>query len=105
MTARFVALWPKPDEDAEGFEQHYRDTHTPIAESWPNVSSTRVTRAAGNPFGGDPAYHLVFVAEWDSQEDMDEAMNSEEMKQALGDVRTIGDRWGIGPDVVVGSDL
>lgn len=105
MTARFVALWPEPDEDVEGFEQHYRDTHTPIAQSWPDVRSTKVTRAAANPFGGDPAYHLVFVAEWDSEEDMNAAMGSDEMKEAVADVQAIGERWDIRPDVLTGSEL
>lgn len=105
MTARFVALWPKPDEDVDGFEQHYRETHTPIARSWPDVTSIHVTRASANPVGGDPAYHLVFVAEWDSEEDMQAALRSDEMQEAMADVKTIGERWGIGPDVMIGGDL
>lgn len=105
MTARFVALWPKPDEDVEGFEEHYRSTHDPLAASWPDVRSTEVTRAAGNPSGGDPAYHLVFVAEWDSEEDMNAALRSEEMQETMSDLRTIDERWGIAPDVIVGGDL
>lgn len=105
MTARFVALWPQPDEDVEGFEEHYRSTHAPIAETWPDVRSIRVTRAAGNPVGGDPAYHLVFVAQWDSEDDMQAALRSEQMQEAMSDVRTIGERWGIAPEVLIGSDL
>lgn len=105
MTARFVALWPRPDKDVEGFEQHYRQTHTPIAQSWPNVRSTDVTRGSGNPFGDFPAYHLVFVAEWDSEEDLEAALGSEEMQEALSDVQTIDERWGIQPDIITGSDL
>lgn len=105
MTARMVALWPAPDEDVEGFEKHYRETHSEIVGRWPGVRRTLVTRASANPFGGDPAYHLVFVAEWDSQDDLDTAMASDEMQEAVSDVRTIGERWGIGPDMLVGADL
>ena len=105
MTARFVALWPKPDEDVAGFEDHYRDTHAPIAQRWPEVRSIRVTRASASPVGGAPAYHIVFVAEWDSEEDMQAALRSDGMQEAMADVQTIGQRWGIGPDVLVGGDL
>ena len=102
--ATFIAFWPEP-EDVEGFEEHYRNTHGPLAASWPDVTSTKVTRAAANPVGGDPAYHLVFVAEWDAEEDMQGALRSEEMQETMGDVRTIGERWGVSPDVLIGGDL
>ena len=101
----FIALWPSPDEDAEGFVEHYQETHVPLAESWPNVQQTLTRRVTADPMGGEPLYEIVFTADFASQEDLDAAMNSQEMGDTMKDVKDIGERWGIQPTVMFSEEI
>jgi uncharacterized protein (TIGR02118 family) len=102
--ARFVALWSKPD-DVEGFEEHYRTKHVPITSRWPGVRASSVTRVTGAPMGGEPIYHLMFVAELATQDDLDALFASEPVSEALKDARDIMRRYGTTLTVLTGSDL
>lgn len=101
----FVALWTRPETDVEGFEEHYRTVHTPLCAGWPKVRSRSVTKATGSPTGGEPRYHLVFMADFASQADLDAAMKSEEMGRTMEDLGEIDRRFGVRPEVLVGSKL
>lgn len=102
--AKFIALWAGPD-DIEGFERHYREVHTEITSRWPRVQSTSITRATGNPLGGDPAYHLVFEATFASEDDLRAMLSSPEMAEAGKDVQHIMREFGARLDVLTGTDF
>lgn len=103
--AAFFALYPKPDEDVEGFEKHYRDEHMATVADWPNVVSAKVYRVTGTPRGDEAPFHLAFVAEFDSDEALGEAMRSEGMGRSAADARTMLEQWGIAPVMLVAEDL
>lgn len=102
--ARFVALYSKPD-DVEGFEEHYRTTHIPLAESWPGVQATRVTRFAATPRGTDPDYYLMFEAEFATDEEMAAALRSEAGMAAAKDAMAMKERFGVAPAMLLGGDF
>ena len=100
--ATFVALYEKP-EDTEAFEQHYRDVHMPILQRWPGVRSVEVVRLTSTPRGGEPPYHLMATATFDSVEQMQEALRSEAGAEAAQDARTMMERFGVGPAMLLGE--
>ena len=102
--AKFVALYEKP-EDVEGFDEHYRNTHLPIAESWPGVTSTRTTRFSSTPRGGEPPFYLMFEAEWATDEEMAAALRSDAGMAAAKDAMAIKEQFGVGPAMLLGGDF
>ena len=102
--ARFVALYAKPD-DVAGFEEHYRTTHLPIAQSWPGVQATRVTRFAATPRGTDPDFYLMFEAEFATDEEMAAALRSDAGMAAARDAMTIKERFGVAVTMLLGGEF
>ena len=102
--AKFVALYPKP-EDVEGFEEHYRTTHIPIVESWPGVQSVRVTRFSGTPRGTDADYHIMVEAEFASDEEMAAALRSEPGAASAQDAMAMAQKFGVKPTMLLGGDF
>jgi uncharacterized protein (TIGR02118 family) len=100
--ATFVALYSKPD-DVEGFEEHYRTTHLPLAEAWPGVQATRLTRFASTPRGTEPDYHLMFEADFASDEAMAAALRSEAGMAAARDAMAMKERFGVAPTMLLGG--
>lgn len=100
--ATFVALYQKP-EDVAGFEEHYRTVHLPITQRWPGVGATTVTRFASTPRGGEPPYHLMFTAEFASDEEMAAALRSETGMESAQDARAMQERFGVGPAMLLGG--
>ena len=102
--ARFVALYPPPG-DPDGFDEHYRSTHLPLAEAWPGVQSITVTRFAGTPRGTAPDYHLMFNAEFATDEEMAAALRSEAGSAAAQDARLMSEQFGVAPIMLVGGEF
>ena len=82
---RLVALY-KPPEDAEAFDAHYRDVHTPIVSRYPNLRDLRLSRLAGVG-GREAAYYLMAEMVFDSAADLDEALASEPGAASAKDLR------------------
>lgn len=102
--ARFVALYAKPD-DVEGFDEHYRSTHLKLVQAWPGVQAIRVTRFAATPRGTDPDYYLMFEAEFATDEEMAAALRSDAGMAAARDAMQIKERFGVGPQMLLGGDF
>ena len=102
--ATFVALYEKPD-DVEGFEEHYRNTHLPIAQSWPGVTATRTTRFSSTPRGGEAPFYLMFEADWETDEEMAAALRSDAGMAAAKDAMAIKEKFGVGPTMLLGSQF
>jgi uncharacterized protein (TIGR02118 family) len=102
--ARFVALYPTPD-DPDGFDEHYRTTHLPLVDAWPGLQSATVTRFAATPRGTPPDHHLMFVAEFATDEEMAAALRSEAGAATAQDARLMAERFGTTPIMLLGSDF
>ena len=102
--ARFVALYPTP-ADPDGFDEHYRTTHLPLVEAWPSVQSMTVTRFSATPRGAAPDHHLLFVAEFATDEEMASALRSEAGMAAAKDARVMAERYGATPIMLLGGDF
>ena len=86
----FVALWTQPENDPEGFEEHYRTTHAEIVQRWPGFQGVQVIKTPSSPMG-DPAYHIVTIVEVD---DVQAALNSPEAKEAIDDAMALMEKHG-----------
>ena len=73
--ARLIVLYNQP-EDSDAFDAHYRDVHTPIVRSYPNLRDLKMCKPEG--VGGRPSpYYLMAEMTFDSRGDLDEALSSE----------------------------
>jgi uncharacterized protein (TIGR02118 family) len=82
---RLIALYSQP-EDPAAFDAHYRDVHSPIVRSYPNLLSVRLTKADG--VGGRPAaYYLMAEMSFATRADLDEALASEPGRESGRDLR------------------
>jgi uncharacterized protein (TIGR02118 family) len=102
--ATFTALYEKPD-DVEGFEEHYRTTHLPIVQSYPGVQSVTVTRFSGTPRGQAPAFHLMLVAQFASDEEMAAALRSDAGMASAKDAMAMAERFGVSPTMLLGAEF
>lgn len=83
---RITILYGQP-EDAEAFEEHYREVHVPLASRLPGLR--RFTQSHPRALGGEAPY---FVAElwFDDNAAMKAAMKSPEMDATATDAQTLG---------------
>lgn len=100
--ATFVALYEKPD-DVEGWEEHFRSTHIPLVQQWPNVQSTRVVRFSGTPRGTEAPYHVMAIVEWATDEEMAAALRSEHGMAAAQDAMAMAQQFGTTPAMMLGG--
>jgi uncharacterized protein (TIGR02118 family) len=78
---KFIALYQKP-EDLPAFFEHYEKVHAPLARKVPGIRKLVVNRITANAFGGDLPYVLIAEMHFDSKEDFDAAMRSDENRAA-----------------------
>lgn len=82
---RLIALYNVP-EDADAFDAHYRDVHSPIVSRYPNLRDVRLTKLAG--VGGREApYYLMAEMTFGSFADLSEAVGSEAGAESAKDLR------------------
>ncbi|MPZ73429.1 MAG: EthD family reductase [Nitriliruptorales bacterium] len=102
VMARFVALYPKPD-DVEAFDEYYRTTHLPIAKSWPGMTAYTVTRFSATPRGTEAPYYLMAVAEWQTDEEMAAALRSDAGVASARDAKMMASQFGVTPTMMLGD--
>ena len=78
---KFFALYEKP-EDVPAFLEHYENVHAPLARKVPGLKKLVVNRITGNAFGGDAPYFLIAEMQFETRQDFDVAMNSDENRAA-----------------------
>lgn len=81
---KLIALYKRP-EDVDAFEQHYNETHMPLIALVPGISKTVVNTAFGAP-RGEPAYYKIAELWFNTREDFDRAMASDENRAAGKDL-------------------
>jgi uncharacterized protein (TIGR02118 family) len=72
--------------DPEAFEEYYANEHVPIAAKIPNVQRFESGRVMSTPDGEEPEYHRIAELWFESAEQMQSSMGSEEGLAATGDI-------------------
>jgi uncharacterized protein (TIGR02118 family) len=62
---RFLVLYPQPP-DAAAFDDHYFQTHVPLAKQLPGLRNYRIGRHT-SVIRGEKPYYLVGELDWDDQ--------------------------------------
>lgn len=99
MAARLIVLYAQP-EDAEAFDAHYREVHTPIVRRYPNLRDLRLSRPDGVA-GRPPDYYLVAEMVFDSRADLDAALASDAGRESGRDLRNFA---GAGATLLIVDD-
>lgn len=83
--AKLIALYRQP-EDCEAFDKHYNEVHVPITEKIPGLREIRVTKFSKTPMGKESPYYLMCEMVYDSLEDLNNGLRSEEGKASGKDL-------------------
>src|ERR1700685_1661071 len=75
-------------EDPAAFDQHYADTHVPLAEKIPNVERFEAAKVLGTADGSPAPYHLIAELWFDSAAGLQASRGSPEGQAAAADVGT-----------------
>lgn len=75
---KLIALYKVPANVAE-FNDHYFNTHVPLAMKMPGLKKVEVSHITGSPMG-KAEYHLMAELYFDNKEALDAAMSSPEGK-------------------------
>ena len=81
---KLVALYRRPD-DAQVFDGHYDNVHTPLVRKYPGLRKLEITRFTGAPLG-ESKFHLMAEMYFDSKAAMDAALASPEGKAVARDL-------------------
>ena len=100
--ASFIAMYTKP-EDAEGFLAEYKADHLPICEKFPNTPRQSLTVLKSTPRRTEPAYFLLFEAEWASEAEMFEAMKDPSLMEASGHAIGLLKKYGNAAEMMLGD--
>jgi uncharacterized protein (TIGR02118 family) len=82
---KVVVLYGQPSDPA-AFEEHYANTHQPLVDRIPRLQRFEAGRIVGTPEGGDPPFYRIAELSFDSPEDLQSAMGSEEGQATAGDI-------------------
>ena len=77
-----------PPEDPAAFDQHYSETHAPMAKKIPNLQRFEAGKVLGTPDGSAAPYYLIAELSFDSPEQLEAAMQSPEGQETAADVGT-----------------
>ncbi len=77
-----------PPEDTAAFDQHYAETHAPLAQKIPNMRRFEAGRVLGTPDGSPAPFYFIAELWFDDAEQLQNAMGSPEGQAASADVGT-----------------
>lgn len=77
-----------PPQDTEAFEEHYANTHVPLAAKIPNVKSFESGLVTGTPDGSAPPYHRIAELWFDDEQQMQASLGTPEAQATVGDIQT-----------------
>lgn len=81
---KLVAIYSPPD-DAQAFENHYREVHTPLVRKMPGLKKLEVSRFFGAP-QGDARYYMMAEMYFADKDALFAALKSDEGKAAGKDL-------------------
>lgn len=80
-----TVLYGKP-EDPQAFERYYADHHMPLVSAMPGLGRWEATRAISAPDGSEAAYYRMFIAWFETVEELQQVFGSEQGRAATADV-------------------
>jgi uncharacterized protein (TIGR02118 family) len=80
-----VVLYGHP-ENAEEFERHYADTHTPLATAIPGLQRFEAARGFATPDGGAVPYQRIAELTFADMDALQAGMGSAEGQAAVDDL-------------------
>jgi uncharacterized protein (TIGR02118 family) len=83
---KIVVLYGEPT-DAAAFEDHYTNTHLPLAAKIPDVARFEAGKVIGTPDGGPVPYYRIAELWFDNPEAMQAALGSQEGQDTVGDIQ------------------
>jgi uncharacterized protein (TIGR02118 family) len=84
MTVKLVVLYTHPDDPA-AFDNHYRDTHLPLAEAIPGLLRWEVARFGAAVDGSAAPYYQIAELYFEDQAAIGAAFGSDEGKATAAD--------------------
>lgn len=102
---KLFAFWtaPKP-EDVDAFEQHYTQTHAPLATKVPHLRKLVTTLTSDGLEGGEPAFYRIAEMVFDGKEQMEESTHSPQWQELRADAGTLIEQFGVGMTVAIGTE-
>lgn len=82
---QFIALYNQP-EDPAAFDKHYDGVHAPLANKLPGLQRYTVSRPGPDADGNPPAYYMIAVLDFASEESFGAAVTSAEAQEAIADL-------------------
>ncbi len=78
-------LYGRPDDPAT-FEEYYANNHLPLAAKIANVQRFETGKVVATPDGSEPPYHRITELWFESEEQMQSSLGSEEGEAAVADI-------------------
>ncbi|MGY2093437.1 EthD family reductase [Nocardia gipuzkoensis] len=85
MTHQIAVCYGKPT-DPTAFDKYYRTTHVPLVNKVPGLVGLTFAKCRSLD-GSEPAYYAVAQLQFDTEDDLQQALSSSEMRAAGKDVR------------------
>lgn len=82
---KVIVLYGEPS-DREAFEEHYANTHLPLAAKMPGVARFEAGRVLGTPDGQPAPYYRIAELWFEGQEQLQAAFDSEEGGATVADI-------------------
>jgi uncharacterized protein (TIGR02118 family) len=77
-----------PPEDPAACDQHYRETHAPLAQKIPNLRRFEAGKVLGTADGSPPPYYFIAELLFEDSDELQAALGSSEGQAAAADVAT-----------------
>ncbi len=82
---KLVVAYGQPDDPA-AFDQHYAETHAPLALAIPNLRRFEAGKVLGTPDGSDAPYYFIAELYFDDAASLGASMATPEGEAAGADV-------------------
>lgn len=86
---KIVVLYPKP-KDTKSFDEHYQNVHLNLVKKIPNLKEVRIGKVYGSP-SGEYDYYLIAELYFENRQDLENALNSKEMREAARDAMKLSE--------------
>lgn len=84
---KLVVAYGQP-EDPNAFDQHYAETHIPLARRIPNVRRFEAGKVLGTADGSAAPFYFIAELWFDSPDELQTSLQSPEGQAAAADVAT-----------------
>ena len=82
---KLTVLYGPPTDEA-AFEDHYLGTHLPLVSKMSGVQRFEASRVVATTDGGNPPYYRIAELWFNDQDELQQAMASEEGQATAGDI-------------------